>query len=89
MAKRVDANQAEIVAALREMGASVFDLHEVGHGCPDILVGYKGYTCLMEIKTPGKFLSKRQEDWFDEWYGEVYVIHSVDAAISHLARLCE
>ena len=38
-AARTDANQAEIVAALRGVGASVQPLHAVGQGCPDLLVG--------------------------------------------------
>ncbi len=36
---KVDTNQADIVAALRAAGASVADMHELGHGYPDLLVG--------------------------------------------------
>lgn len=32
---RVDANQSEVVAALRAVGATVQHLHMVGGGCPD------------------------------------------------------
>jgi hypothetical protein len=42
--KRVDRNQAEIVEALREAGASVGHTHAVGHGFPDIVVGVPGLT---------------------------------------------
>ena len=46
-AARVDANQSEIVAALREAGASVWII-----GLPlDILCGYQGKTALIEVKT--------------------------------------
>ncbi len=38
MPKRVDVNQAEIVAALRKAGAVVVDTHVVGKGCPDLFV---------------------------------------------------
>jgi hypothetical protein len=38
-ASKVDANQREVVAALRGAGASVQLLHAVGEGCPDLLVG--------------------------------------------------
>ena len=38
-AKRVDQNQKDVVKALRDSGAYVFHLHEVGQGCPDLLVG--------------------------------------------------
>jgi hypothetical protein len=34
-ASRVDANQPEIVAALRKCGATVQHLHQVGHGARD------------------------------------------------------
>lgn len=49
-ARRVDANQAEIVAYWREVGATVILLHTVGRDCPDVLVGYGGQTYLAEIK---------------------------------------
>ena len=46
-AARVDANQAEIVAALRQAGASVWII-----GIPvDLLVGFRGMTIAVEIKT--------------------------------------
>ena len=45
-AARVDETQAEIVAALRKIGASVWII-----GLPlDLLVGYRGRTYLMECK---------------------------------------
>ncbi len=72
--KRVDANQKVIVAALEDAGATVTHLHEVGKGCPDILVGYgkqehetllevvytEGSNYLMEIKDGSKPPSKRK-----------------------------
>ena len=46
-AARVDANQAEIVAALRQAGASVWII-----GLPvDLVIGYAGKTALVEVKT--------------------------------------
>lgn len=47
---RVDANQKEIDIALRAVGASVVSLGDVGRGCPDRLVGFKGETYLIETK---------------------------------------
>lgn len=41
-APRTDANQAEIVAALRTRGALVQSLAGVGAGVPDLLVGWRG-----------------------------------------------
>ena len=45
-----DANQAEIVAALRERGAYVV---EIEHPL-DLLVGYHGAWCLVEVKSSPK-----------------------------------
>ena len=65
-AARVDENQAAIVQALRDAGAYVWII-----GLPvDLLVGYKNWTFLMEIKTDSKKrLTKLQEDFFLKWYG--------------------
>jgi hypothetical protein len=49
-AAKVDANQREVVAALRGAGATVQLLHAVGEGCPDLLVGYRGGNYLLEVK---------------------------------------
>lgn len=82
MPKRVDANQAEIVAALRGLGASVTDLHEVGHGCPDILCGYRGRVFLIEIKTETGRLTPDEKRWADEWHGgHYYVVRSKEQAL--------
>lgn len=65
-AARVDANQDQIVSALRAAGASVWII-----GLPvDILVGYKGRTFLVEIKSGSKKrLTKLQTDFFESWSG--------------------
>lgn len=49
-AARRDGNEPEIVAALRAAGASVSALN--GDGIPDLLVGYRGETFLLEVKLP-------------------------------------
>ena len=59
-AARTDANQAEIVAALRKAGASVTSLAGVADGCPDLLVGRAGQTLLMEVKDGTKKPSDRK-----------------------------
>ena len=49
-AARVDANQIQIVSALRAAGAYVWII-----GLPvDLLVGYKGHTFLVEVKSTSK-----------------------------------
>lgn len=77
-AGKVDANQGEIVAALRELGISVQILSAVGEGCPDILVGYKGGNYPIEIKDgerppSERTLTPQQKKWHAEWKGTAYV----------------
>jgi len=78
-AARVDANQEQIVSALRAAGAYVWII-----GLPvDLLVGYKNHTFLVEIKTDSKKrLTKLQADFFENWSGSTLArIDSPDAAI--------
>lgn len=86
-ASNVDQNQPEIVAALRDVGASVQHLHSVGAGCPDILCGFRGINYAIEIKDGSKPPSKRklsddQVEWHGAWRGQVAVVESVEAALS-------
>jgi hypothetical protein len=78
-AARVDANQEQIVSALRSNGAYVWII-----GLPvDLLVGYKNHTWLMEIKTnEKKKLTKLQTDFFANWTGGTLCrIDSPEAAL--------
>lgn len=79
-AKRSDSNQPAIVQALRDIGATVQDLHEVGKGCPDLLVGYRGTTYLIEIKTKSGKLDKAQVEWHGTWTGQVAVCRTAEEA---------
>lgn len=88
-AARVDANQTQIVSALRAAGASVEQLSAVGKGCPDLLVGYRNVNILMEIKDGEKTPSERkltsdQIVWHREWKGVVFLVTSVDEALRAL-----
>jgi len=85
--KRTDANQAEIVAALRQAGASVQTLHEVGHGCPDVVVGHHGKNWLFEIKTEAGKLNARESLWHHGWNGQASVIRSVEDALAIIGVL--
>jgi len=85
-AARIDANQTQIVSALRSVGASVELLSAVGKGCPDLLVGYRNENILMEVKDGKKPPSERkltsdQIVWHREWKGVVTVVNSVDEAL--------
>lgn len=90
--KRVDANQGEIVDALREVGASVQTLHEVGKGCPDLVVGYRSMNFLFEVKDGNKPPSKRkltpaEQRFFDTWRGRVWIVESATDAIQIITNV--
>lgn len=92
-AANVDANQGDIVDALRKAGASVEPkLARVGEGVPDLLVGIRGVTTVFEIKDGSKIPSKRkltddEKKWHDAWRGSKFVIESVEQALSALETL--
>lgn len=81
MARRTDSNQAEIVEALRQVGASVFSLHTVGRGVPDLLVGFRGCNYLLEVKSKKGKLTPDQEQWVNSWSGEVAIVRTVLEAL--------
>ena len=88
-AAKVDKNQAEIVRALRQAGASVQCLHTVGQGCPDLLVATRDGMWLMEIKDGKKSPSKRllTEDefvWHCNWKSPVYIVYDAEEALKVL-----
>lgn len=81
IACKVDANQAEIVKALREAGATVTDLSKCGRGVPDLLVGYKLHNILLELKVKGGQLTPQQKLWHGSWLGDVHVVYSAEEAV--------
>ena len=84
-AARVDANQDQIISALRASGAYVWII-----GLPvDLLVGYKGHTFLVECKSGSKKrLTKLQADFFENWSGSTLArIDSPEAALRMIGVL--
>lgn len=86
---KVDANQPEIVKALRAIpGVSV----ELGHD--DVLVGYQGRTYWYEIKTPecvgkdGNILESKKKDCQKvleaEWKGHYRIIHCIEQILDDI-----
>jgi hypothetical protein len=78
---RVDKNQSEIVSALRKAGAKVLPLHQVGNGCADLLVGFRGRLLLMEVKSKGGRLTSDELFFYDNWMEYMVVVYSVDDAL--------
>lgn len=84
---KIDANQPEIVAALRKAGCTVQHLHAVGEGCPDLLCAIDGETFLIEVKDGAKPPSKQsltpaQVKWHTGWKSEVHIVNSVAGALA-------
>lgn len=92
-AAKIDANQPEIVDALRRVGATVQSLAQVGDGVPDLLVGFRGLTHLLEVKDGRKppsarKLTKDQQDWHRYWRGsDVYIVTCVEEALKAIGVL--
>ena len=86
MPKRVDNNHSEIVKGLRAIGATVRSTAAVGQGFPDLAVGYRGLTWLLEIKDGEKSPSRRtltpaELAFHNEWRGAAAVVTSLEDAL--------
>lgn len=84
---RRDANHADVIKAVKGIGASVLDLADLGGGCPDVLVGFRGVNLLLEIKDGRKSPSARkltpaEQKFFRDWRGTVYIVFSPEDAIN-------
>jgi hypothetical protein len=85
---RKDANHEEIVVAYEALYCSVVDLHTVGGGCPDILVGCGGISELVEIKTQDGDLEPNQVTFAKHWRGNPVRIVRNDADVeSHVKKI--
>ena len=89
---RIDANQPAIVRKLKAIGASVQSLADVGDGCPDLLVGFRGETFVLEVKDGSKPPSKRaltedQRVWHGRWRGQVDVVNNEDEAVKAIGAV--
>lgn len=84
-AKRRDANEPQIVNALRKAGFSVERIDTP----VDLIVGRYGYTHLVEVKMPKGRLTEHQQHFKDAWGGGcVHVVRSAEDALAEL-RICE
>jgi len=86
-AARIDANQQQIVSALRAAGAYVWII-----GLPvDLLVGYRNHTWLMEIKANNKKkLTKLQQEFFEHWIGGTLCrVDNAEAALRAIGAIKE
>lgn len=80
-AHRSDANEQEIVEALRRAGYYVERLGSVGRGVPDLLVADKDRIVLLEVKMPNGKLTEDQESWHAKFPRRVAIVHTPTEAI--------
>ena len=90
-ASRTDRNQPEIVAALEAIGASVAITSAVGKGFPDLVVGFRMRTWLLELKDgtlppSRRTLTPDQIEFKARWRGHWAVVKSADEAIEVVTR---
>jgi len=84
-AKKVDANQADIVKTFRALGARVAITSSAGDGFPDLVVQYwyshkppHVYTMLVEVKDGSKPPCERELTPKQEEFHAVFVCHIVE-----------
>lgn len=76
---RRDANEKEIIEALRSHGCSVRQLSV--KGLPDLIVGYRGQNFVMEVKTEKGKLTPDQEQTINNWMGEIHIVRTPEEAL--------
>ena len=86
-AKKIDANQNEVVEKLRLIpDLSVAITSSLGQGFPDLVIGYGGKNFLIELKDGNKTESKRkltpaEEKFKDKWNGNYHVCNNYQEII--------
>jgi hypothetical protein len=89
--KRIDANQTQVVSALRAAGFHV----EILSKPVDLLVGAAGKWCLMEVKDGNKpksaqKLTPAQVSFFDRYQKyPLFVVDSPDVAVAVVREFCK
>lgn len=89
IAAKVDANQEQVVSALRAAGASVQSLARIGKGCPDLLVGYgcPATLFLMEVKRGKAKPNAMQVRWHEGWKTAVHVVYGPEEALKAIGAI--
>ena len=95
-ARKRDANERDIIIALRARGATVEQLD--GYGVPDLLVAFRGRLYLLEVKEPSRVdgkahkrsdskypeLTPAQVRWWSAWSDHFHcrptIVHNPDEA---------
>ena len=90
-AGKVEGNQSAIVHELRQAGCSVWITSGFGQGAPDLVVGARGQTFLLEVKDPSQVPSKRkltpdEQEFHDSWHGHIAVVETAEEALREIFR---
>lgn len=69
----------------------MFSLASVGGGCPDLLVSFRGWTGLLEVKDGSKPPSERrltaaEAEFISTWPGDVFVVTAPDEAVRRVVE---
>lgn len=91
-AAKTDANQTQVVSALRAAGATVQSLAAIGKGAPDLLVAFRGEMFLLEVKDGAKPPSARelkddQVKWHEAWGAPVSVVLGPEQALQAIGAI--
>lgn len=70
------------MSALRQIGASVYYIKEP----VDLAVGFRNRTVLLEVKADKGRLTKAQEEFFQTYRGEAYIVQDVGQALKAVMR---
>lgn len=84
---KIDGNQKEIVRDLRAIGASAQSLADIGKGCPDIVVGYRGSNFLFELKIKGEKLTEAEAEFHQKWNGQLSVAYSLEDVLKIIGAI--
>lgn len=86
-AAKIDANQTQVVSALKAAGATVQSLARIGNGCPDLLAAKDGRMWLFEVKHGKGKTNDLQKRWHIEWNAPVHVVYGPEEALKVLGVL--
>lgn len=84
-AARTDANQAEIIKSLRDIGCRVYYIKEP---C-DLLVDYRKRWIVLEVKVEGGRLTQKQIKFIAETSAPVHIVRDSREAIEIVVEECK
>lgn len=76
--RRVDGPHKAITKALRRIGCTVVDTSRLGSGFPDLVVGYRLNTLLVEVKSEEGDLNAAQVKFHASWTGSPVLVPRSD-----------